>query len=147
MFDQCTGLTALPTGFQLPAVPNGTYGVFFAMFRNCQSLTALPAGFHLPAAPKGTEYVFVYMFQDCYNLNVNIGTLITGKILDESQIQVNNLNLYTTFSGCSRLSGSGVNALKTMFGSSTIPPAVGYRFTFHNCTGLSDYEGIPVGWR
>jgi hypothetical protein len=132
MFENCSSLESLPEGFSLPEVPNGTSGIFSYMFSGC-NLKSLPEGFSLPAVPKGTSEIFSYMFHNCSSLE----SLPEGFSLPEVPNGTNEIFSYM-FHNCSSL-----ESLPGGFTLPEVPNGTSYIFPgmFSGCYSLKSLPG------
>lgn len=74
MFYGCTGISKLPSGFNLGTITSSIGTYFMAYFaRGCTALKALPTGFNLPPVGNSSSYLY-YAFYGCSALNANAPT-------------------------------------------------------------------------
>lgn len=142
VFDGCTRLTKLPS--DLFAGCTGTKTATY-MFHNCEALEEVPEGL-FDAFEQVTTYA--YTFQNCTALE-----RIPAGLFDASKglTTVNYL-----FAGCSKLSCespyTSVEGVKIHLYERTTSNGFTKAITsrtkcFNGCTGLTDYEDIPLVWK
>ena len=143
MFYGCSGLTSLPSNFNLPAGIT-TVGTYFArqMFYGCSGLTSLPSNFNLPTGITTVgNYFAQQMFFGCSSLVFVLNS--TFKFPQGlSQAQVNQSNMfYQTFYNMSAAQGRDAS---TVIG--TLPAPNSARNTFTN-SGFTNISSVPANWR
>ncbi len=152
-FQGCSSLTTLPADLfaYSPAITS-----FEETFLNCSSLTEIPAELFTAIGTKTSSITFASCFEGCSSL-----TSIPTSLFDTVR-RINYVD--ACFKGCSSLTGeSPYTVIVDAEGNETkyhlyervrgtdFPNAPVNASThsecFSGCTGLSDYDNIPIDWK
>lgn len=144
MFNGCVKLKSLNAKFNIPATRKEFLsGLCVRMFKGCADLVTLSPIFRIPAIDKDmkpTGDIFTEMFDGCISLEANIQTLFAAYTPGNTPDVAS--SYFRMFAECGKVSGYG-NQVITLFGARA---NIGDRFTFRNCTSLTDFLNIPYRW-
>ncbi|HBR1366663.1 TPA: phage tail protein I [Klebsiella pneumoniae] len=125
-FLEKSGVKAIPVGFLDTDASILTSNIF----ANCSRLIEIPAGLFNRLGVNAIYGVLT----GCKNLVMDVNELFN---LDSYATK----NLTAMLSGCSGLTGSGLELI------AKFPAATSYKNALYNCTGLNDYANIPAAWK
>ena len=140
-FYGCSGLTgAIPDGLFAGISGAPASYMFYQTFRDCSGLTSIPDGLfgNLSGAP--AEWMFASTFSGCSGLT-SIPENLFGNISGPAQSNM----FFNTFSNCRSLTGPSARINGQYLYE--IWSVTWFWYTYHYCTGLSDYASIPISWK